>query len=42
MIGHGPLIAEFADILTNGVVLVLTGACDFYTASWMESQQFFM
>lgn len=29
MIGYGPLIIEFADVMTNGVVLALAGACDF-------------
>lgn len=37
VIGYGPLIIEFADIMTNGVVLALAGACDFYKASWTES-----
>lgn len=41
MIGYGPLIIEFADVMTNGVVLALTGACDFYKASWTESQHFY-
>lgn len=40
VIGYGPLIIEFADAMTNGVVLALTGACDFYKASWTESQHF--
>lgn len=42
MIGYGPLIIEFADVMTNGVVLALTGACDFYKASWTESQHFLL
>lgn len=29
MIGYGPLIIEFADGMTNGVVLAFIGACDF-------------
>ena len=41
VIGYGPLIIEFADVMTNGVVLALTGACDFYKASWTESQHFY-
>lgn len=41
MIGYGPLIIEFADIMTNGVVLAFSGARDFYKASWTESQHFY-
>lgn len=41
VIGYGPLIIEFADVMTNGVVLALTGARDFYKASWTESQHFY-
>lgn len=41
MIGYGPLIIEFADVMTNGVVLALAGARDFYKASWTESQHFY-
>lgn len=41
VIGYGPLIIEFADVMTNGVVLALAGACDFYKASWTESQHFY-
>lgn len=41
VIGYGPLIIEFADVMTNGVVLAFIGACDFYKASWTESQHFY-
>lgn len=41
VIGYGPLIIEFADVMTNGVVLALSGARDFYKASWTEPQHFY-
>lgn len=41
VIGCGPLIIEFADVMTNGVVLAFIGACDFYKDSWTESQHFY-
>lgn len=41
VIGYGPLIIEFADVMTNGVVLALTRTRDFYKASWTESQHFY-
>lgn len=41
VIGYGPLIIEFADVMTNGVVLALAEAHDFYKASWTEPQHFY-
>lgn len=41
VMGYGPLIIEFADVVTNGVVLALTGARDFYKAGWTEAQHFY-
>lgn len=41
VIGYGPLIIEFADVMINGVVLALTSARDFYKASWTESRHFY-